>query len=114
MGFWWETKGYQNVHSLKYLIGRKIPYCLLLILSIPAIVVWGFNFIKNSNDNDPLKIVNILSIILMVTLTIPYTIFGAIRLRNHFPLELVMFIFFARSLNYMIDVYSLRRAKYIK
>src|SRR5919109_117049 len=36
--FWWEPPRYYNDHSLLYTMGRRIPYYLLLILSIPTII----------------------------------------------------------------------------
>ena len=34
--FWWETGRYANDRSTTYFFGRKVPYILLLIFSIPA------------------------------------------------------------------------------
>jgi hypothetical protein len=39
ISFWWETNSYHNVNTVKYLLGRKIPYILLLILSLPGFVL---------------------------------------------------------------------------
>ncbi|MFX0197124.1 MAG: glycosyltransferase family 39 protein [Candidatus Hodarchaeota archaeon] len=105
--FWWETKTHKHDKSLKYLLGRKLPYLVLLIFALPSMVWWSFRMISKPTTTLRENVRENLGIILLVLFTIPYCIYAATLLRYHFPIQLVMFSFFAETLNYSHSKISL-------
>ncbi|MFX0203082.1 MAG: glycosyltransferase family 39 protein [Candidatus Hodarchaeota archaeon] len=101
MYFWWQTKKYQKDRSLRYLFGRKLPYILLLTFALPSMIYWISSLIINPRTALRENVRQYLGLILILSFTIPYCIFGATLLRYHFPIQLVMFGFFAETLNYL-------------
>lgn len=103
MNFWWEIDRYKNDNSKQYILGRKIPYALLLLSSMPS-VLW--RLIQLSTDLKRriyLSVYHNTMFVLILTYTAVYTVFGAWNLRYHFPAELGMFIFCAETIIYAIN-----------
>jgi 4-amino-4-deoxy-L-arabinose transferase-like glycosyltransferase len=106
--FWWETDSYKNSQSRIYVLGRRIPYLLLLAVSIPGIVCSLVRIIKPANLALGENIFEIVALGLMVTYTGVHMVIGAFLLRYHFPVELVMFGFLDGSLNYLKGLLPVR------
>ena len=87
----------------EYIFGRKLPYILLLVFSIPAIlwrliqlaIYTELSIYKNILDN--------IMLLLIFIYTFIYTIVGTWLLRYHFPVELAMFIFLAETIVYLFN-----------
>ena len=114
---WWEDKKYEGNKSQNYLLGRKIPYLTLLLLALPYLC-WNLKaLITRPITSGRENCVNNASLFLIITLTVVYSIFGATRLRYHFPIELVLFIFGAGTLEWMhraIKGFLQTRSNYIQ
>ena len=99
--FWWETGRYTNDHSTTYFFGRKLPYILLLIFSIPA-MFWNLVQLgTKAKSRSHINIYHGVMFILIFTYTVIYTLVGAVNLRYHFPVEFGMFIFCADTILYL-------------
>ncbi len=101
--FWWETGRYTDDRSTTYFFGRKVPYILLLIFSIPA-MFW--NLVQLGTDakaRSHMHIYHGVMFILIFTYTAIYTLVGAVNLRYHFPVEFGMFIFCADAILYIAN-----------
>jgi 4-amino-4-deoxy-L-arabinose transferase-like glycosyltransferase len=103
LDFWWEIERYKNDRSIKYVFGRKIPYILLLVSSIPS-MLWGLtHFGTSSRLNIKMHVFQNIMFILIFTFTVEYTILGAWNLRYHFPVELAMLVFCAETILFTIN-----------
>src|SRR5262245_62768560 len=76
LNYWWEPQRYQNDISLKYLLGRKLPYVVLLLVSIPGVVVALQDLIRRPNIYLRTAIVENSCLLLVATYTVIFTIFG--------------------------------------
>jgi 4-amino-4-deoxy-L-arabinose transferase-like glycosyltransferase len=99
--FWWEIDRYKNERSMSYVLGRKLPYILLLVFSIPSMLVALSRLGKNPEGRE--NIFDDLMIILIVTYTAVYTLIGSWNVRYHFPVELGMLVFAADTIRYGIN-----------
>lgn len=99
--FWWETGRYTNDHSTTYFFGRKLPYILLLIFSIPAMFSNLVQLGTKAKSRSHMNIYHGVMFILIFTYTVIYTLVGAVNLRYHFPVEFGMFIFCADTILYL-------------
>jgi 4-amino-4-deoxy-L-arabinose transferase-like glycosyltransferase len=107
LDFWWEIERYKNDHSIKYVFGRKIPYILLLVSSIPS-MLWRLTHSgPSSRCNMNMHVFQNIMFILILTFTAEYTILGAWNLRYHFPVELAMFVFCAETVLFAINKASI-------
>ena len=114
MNFWWEVDRYKNDRSTNYLLGRKVPYILLLVFSLPAVVavlwrsIFGF---ANGEARSTRTIYHHIVLMMIFTYTAIYTAVGAMVLRYHFPVQLGLFLFCADTIFYIstrFNVYPLR------
>ena len=93
----------KNNRSTSYFFGRKVPYILLLILSIPSILWNLVQLGTNAKLRIHMNIYHHMMFILIFTYTAIYTVVGAVNLRYHFPVEFGMFIFCADTILYIIN-----------
>jgi 4-amino-4-deoxy-L-arabinose transferase-like glycosyltransferase len=101
INFWWQTDRYKNNFSKKYLFGRRLPYILLLLFSTPA-MLWRLAQLSTlSRKIIKENLYQNIILMLVLTYTATYTIVGAMNLRWHFPVELVMFIFLGETFQYI-------------
>jgi hypothetical protein len=98
--FWWETENYRMDYTAKYIFGRKLPYMLLLILSVPAMLWKLIQLAKNIQLSLRVNVYQNVMLLLILTYTLIYTVIGGFLIRYHFPVELGMFIFLAESVLY--------------
>jgi hypothetical protein len=99
--FWWETGNYKENRSIMYILGRKLPYILLLICSMPSILWRLIQLCTDIKLSINMNVYHNIALILIFTYTAIYTILGAFLLRYHFPVELAMFIFLAETVLYL-------------
>lgn len=101
--FWWETERYKNNGSASYIVGRRVPYILLLTFGIPA-MLWHLIQVGTKRElRNGRSMYHLTMLILIFTYTAIYTVMGAWNLRYHFPVELGMFIFFADTAIYIVN-----------
>ena len=111
--FWWETERYKNDRSQVILFGRKVPYILLLIFSIPA-MLWNLVQLgTNAKLRNHMNMYHLTMLILIFTYTAIYTVVGAWNLRYHFPVEFGMFIFFADTALYIVNKVQLPSNRFL-
>ena len=107
INFWWETENYKGDRSKMYIFGRKLPYILLLICSIPSMFWRLIQLCTDTELSLNMNIYHNIVLILILTYTATYTILGAFLLRYHFPVELAMFIFLAETILYSFKNFGL-------
>ncbi|HEX4997498.1 MAG TPA: glycosyltransferase family 39 protein [Terriglobia bacterium] len=89
--FWWEVARYSDDTSLTFSLGRKLPYVFILILALPALIPWRRGLSQPPGRAPEAESrIRALALILMATLTIVYTVFGAYMSRYRFPAELAL------------------------
>jgi 4-amino-4-deoxy-L-arabinose transferase-like glycosyltransferase len=100
--FWWEVDRYKSNRSTTYILGRKVPYVVLLIFSIPA-MFWTLGRLATKKLWMDTSIYHHMMLLLILTYTAVYTVIGPMNLRYHFPVELAMFVFSADTIQYVTD-----------
>ena len=90
--FWWQTDQFQGDWSLKYLLGRVIPYTILLLLTLPVAFLILIKLLKAPHTGDYPNIYFFSLLIIIATYTAVYTLFGANNLRYHFPVQLMLLL----------------------
>jgi hypothetical protein len=108
LDYWWEVDRYKQDSSLRFLLGRRLPYALLLLLSVPLIIVKTVKFITGRSKSEDRVLFNV-PIILLLSFTLVYTVFGAWNMRFHFPVEMFMFIFLAASIQVLHAIFVKKR-----
>ncbi len=87
--FWWQPDRYASNRTWSYLLGRRVPYVLLLLLAIPGVL--AFMGLGRGNARGLVdKRFGTVALVLMATYTMVYTVVGGFLLRYHLPVELVM------------------------
>jgi 4-amino-4-deoxy-L-arabinose transferase-like glycosyltransferase len=92
INFWWETSRYQGNRSWSYLLGRRVPYALLLLVGTAAIVRSLYELIRNPVWFLENRIARNFCLSLILAYTTVFTAFGAWNLRYHFPSELALIV----------------------
>lgn len=100
--YWWETAQYRGNDTLTYLLGRKVPYIILLLVSLPAMLWSCIQLLARPAASLKFNALTNLGLFLVISYTGVYTLFGAHNIRYHFPVELMMMIFGAQTLSYLI------------
>jgi 4-amino-4-deoxy-L-arabinose transferase-like glycosyltransferase len=95
--FWWEVTAYRMNYSKGYIIGRKIPYTLLLLLALPSLTWRLLQLLLETRESLAKNIYQNIMIALILSYTVVYTALGAWLLRYHFPVELALFVFFSEG-----------------
>jgi 4-amino-4-deoxy-L-arabinose transferase-like glycosyltransferase len=98
--FWWETERYKDNRTTQYILGRKLPYIGLLVLSLPTLFL-ALGRLGWTKLRENTHIEENLMLLLIVTYTAVYTLVGAWNMRYHFPVELAMFVFAAATIAYI-------------
>jgi len=97
--YWWETAQYRGTRAPDYLLGRKIPYLLLLSLSLPALFWRSLELLRHPVQSLRNNVLSNLALLLIVSYTGVYMVFGAYNTRYHFPVELMLMIFAGQTLS---------------
>jgi 4-amino-4-deoxy-L-arabinose transferase-like glycosyltransferase len=101
MNFWWATERYKNDRSASYIVGRKIPYVLLLIISVPSLL-WRLSQVRKTGQlRRRANLYYYSMLILICTYTAIYTLIGSWNIRYHFPVEMALLVFFAATVHYV-------------
>jgi 4-amino-4-deoxy-L-arabinose transferase-like glycosyltransferase len=101
--FWWEPPRYHNDYSLLYTMGRRIPYYILLVLSIPTII---WSLIQSAQRRVAYMkhhVSDCMAILLIVADTAVFSYIGGWNIRYHFPIECVMLLFAAQTTIVLYD-----------
>jgi hypothetical protein len=112
--FWWEIERYKNNRSSSYIVGRRVPYILLLIFAIPAMLWQLIQVGRNRGSGSNSNMYHHIMFILILTYTAIYTVIGSVNLRYHFPVEFGMFIFCADTVLYIVNKVSLPSTKSLR
>jgi 4-amino-4-deoxy-L-arabinose transferase-like glycosyltransferase len=91
--FWWEVERYWDDRSIGYLAGRLLPYVLLLITALPAILRLLWRLATDGIEALDQLLLQTCALLLIVTYTAVYSVFGAYMSRYRFPVELALFVF---------------------
>jgi 4-amino-4-deoxy-L-arabinose transferase-like glycosyltransferase len=101
INFWWATERYKNDRSASYIVGRKIPYVLLLIVSVPSLL-WRLSQVRKTGQlRRRANLYYYSMLILICSYTAIYTLIGSWNIRYHFPVEMALLVFFAATVDYV-------------
>jgi 4-amino-4-deoxy-L-arabinose transferase-like glycosyltransferase len=90
--YWWGTERYRSDTSWKYRLGREFPYMGLLLVGTLTIC-WAFILlVRRPVTYVRQAIVESACVLLIVTYSAIFAVFGAWNLRYHFPVELGMIV----------------------
>jgi hypothetical protein len=92
---WWDVPRYWNDYSSRYMFGRRMPFVLLLILALPQIFRTAVQLWRETSMTLESQIPAVSALMLLVTFTAVYTVFGAFHSRYRLPLELALCVFAA-------------------
>jgi hypothetical protein len=81
---------------MSYLLGRRIPYYILLALCVPALAVRIFGAIR-TGINVGKQNIEVIAFLLLLADTLVYGYWGGWNIRYHFPSELALMLFAAHS-----------------
>jgi hypothetical protein len=87
--FWWEPDRYARNRTGSYLLGRRVPYVLLVLASSPAILAF-IGPRRGDAGREVDRRFGSVALALMMTYTVVYTVVGGFLLRYHLPVELVL------------------------
>jgi len=102
--FWWDVRRYWDNYSVRYLLFRRLPYLLLLVLSVPAMLKLISRLAKDPENVVRESPIPVAVLILICSITLAYTIFGCYMSRYRFPVEMALILFAANSLKWMVGV----------
>jgi len=95
--FWWEPARYRNNYSFSYMAGRRVPYYLLLILSVPVIVSRVIETLRVGVPHVREHWIECVAMLLMISETAVYSYVGGWNVRYHYVTEFAMMLFAAQG-----------------
>src|SRR5262249_42580817 len=90
---WWDVPRYWNNYSVSYMVGRRIPYLLLLGLALPHLLRTTARLVRQTRATLHNAVPEVSALMLIATYTVLYSLFGAYNSRYRLPIELGLFIF---------------------
>lgn len=109
VNLWWDIPSYRNDYSMRYMLGRRIPFLLLLCFAVPAMYLTLAALLRWPSAALRSRALEVLAFTLMVTMTAVYSLVGTLHSRYRLPLELAMFIFAAGTLQLLLGRVSVQR-----
>lgn len=91
---WLEPHDYEGNTSLSYLVGRKVPYLIVLVIATVPLVLRLGRFMASPLEQFRLDPIKATAIVFIAWDTLMFSIFGAWNIRYHFPIEVLMIPFF--------------------
>jgi hypothetical protein len=101
--FWWDVPRYWNDYSVRYLVGKRIPYLLLLGLALPQLFLTMVRLVRQPLATLDSAVLEVSALVLIVTVTVPYSLIGSFNSRYRFPVELGLFIFAGTTLRPAVE-----------
>jgi 4-amino-4-deoxy-L-arabinose transferase-like glycosyltransferase len=95
---WWDVPRYWNNYSSRYMLGRRIPYLLLLGLALAQLFRTIVGLIRQPRATLFRAVPEVSALTLMASYTALYTVFGAFHSRYRLPIELALFVFAGATL----------------
>ena len=100
---WWDVPRYWNNYSVRYLVGRRIPYLLLLGLALPHLLRTTARLVRQPRATLYSEVPEVSALMFIATYTVPYSLFGAFHSRYRLPIELGLFIFAGTTLRPVVE-----------
>ena len=101
--FWWDVPRYWDDYSISYLVGRRIPYLLVLCFALPHLLRTVARLVMHPRSTLNSMVVETSVLTLIVTYTIVYSVFGSFHTRYRFPVELGLLICASASLGPVVE-----------
>ena len=95
VNLWWEPNRYRDDHSLNYRLGRKLPYFVLLVVSVVPLLLNVARFLKTPFSYFRTNTVRACALIIILSDTLTFSILGAWNIRYHLASEMLMLPFCA-------------------
>jgi hypothetical protein len=90
---WWEPHSYSHNKTLAYVLGRKLPYLVLLALALIPLLATLVRFVKSPLNCFKHEAISASALIFILSDTIAFSLFGAWNIRYHLPSEVMMIPF---------------------
>ena len=101
--FWWDVKRYWNNYSFSYVLGRRIPYVILLLTSLPSLIMQVSRLLRAPQVCLRCSPVGVAALLLVVTYTLLYGIFGAFHSRYRLPVEMALLVFAGMTTGRLVE-----------
>jgi len=90
---WWDVPRHWNNYSVSYLVGRRIPYLLILVLALPPLLRTIVRLLRQPLATLRTSLPEVAALTLIATSTVPYSLFGSFHSRYRLPIELGLLLF---------------------
>jgi 4-amino-4-deoxy-L-arabinose transferase-like glycosyltransferase len=90
---WWDVKRYWNNYSLGYLLGRRIPYLLVLALALPSLFQLTARLVRRPRAGLRHSVLEVAALLLIGSYTVLYSLFGSFHSRYRLPVEMALLVF---------------------
>jgi hypothetical protein len=90
---WWDIPDYWNDYSIRYMVGKRIPYLLVLCLALPHLLRTMARLLRQPQSTLNTMVIEVSALTLMVTYTVIYSLVGAFHSRYRFPIDLGLLVF---------------------
>jgi hypothetical protein len=100
---WLDVPRYLKDYSIKSLIGRRIPYLLLLGFALPHLLRTMSRLVRQPRATLYSALPEVAALTLIATCTVPYSLLGAFHSRYRLPIELGLFIFASTTMQSVME-----------
>jgi hypothetical protein len=100
---WWDVPRYWDDYSLRYMLGRRLPYLCLLGLALPYLFRTAVRLVRQPRATLQNDLSRVSALILIVTYTVVYGLFGAFHSRYRLPVELGLFVFAGATVEPVVE-----------
>jgi 4-amino-4-deoxy-L-arabinose transferase-like glycosyltransferase len=98
LNLWWDVPRYWNNYSIRYMLGRRLPFLILLGLALPHLLRTALSLVMQPRVTLYGAVPEVSALTLMTAYTVLYSVFGAFHSRYRLPIELGLFIFAGATL----------------
>jgi uncharacterized membrane protein len=87
---------------MRYMLGRRIPFLIALLLALPHLFRIVGRLLRHPRVTASNRIPEVAALMLLVTFTGIYSLFGAFHSRYRLPLELALLVFAAGTVSALL------------
>jgi hypothetical protein len=100
---WWDVPDYWHNYSIAYVVGRRIPYLLLLGLALPQLLRTIAGLARHPAATLDSMMLEVSALTLIALYTAVYSLFGAFHARYRFPIELGLIVLAGATLRPVVE-----------
>jgi hypothetical protein len=106
---WWDVPDYWSNYTIVYVVGRRIPYLLLLALALPQLLRTLAGLARQPRATLDRLMLEVSVLMLIALYTAVYSLFGAFHARYRFPIELGLIVLAGITLRPVVERVLLNR-----